>query len=231
MSSETPNMPTTPETSDSSDVETSTRTARKKFIPNSIDSAVKNKSTSKSLIDITQKNKDGPHYQLFYKIVNLMCDYQFNKKIDFYKTLSPFLIYLQNVSVDVFYDLFYTQSVTTIYPNLDNVEDTCTYTKLVYAFEKVVNLNILNSMVYIEKRNVSKFKLFNLIEEVFFTQVCPSEANQVEIDFKKEVCDLITNLRLSIINSNKRKPVPTTENTPTENTTDTPTETVQDPSK
>lgn len=180
---------------------------RRKFEPKTLKDALENHSTVKSLLSLEkfEKNSEQPHYKLVASFIKLMFSYQQSNKIDFTKTLSPFLSFVQNVSSDVFFDKSFLKSVSYFYPDLESAPDCATYLKLAYALVKVVNANILNNVVYVEKKNISKFKLFNIVEQVLFTQVVPSEVNDNESDFKLELCNLVKDLRLSAVATNKRK--------------------------
>lgn len=187
--------------------ETKVNKQRKKSLPFSIEEALKSKTINKFLIDHTklEKNKNEPHYQLYTTVLLKLFNCQKNNLVDFTKTLSPFLVYTQNTPVEIFYDnSSYYNVLHELAPDFTNLTDVSVYIKLMYAFEKVINLNILNCLIYIEEKNLSKYKVFNIIEQVVFTQVLPSEINPVEYSCKVSIHSDIKLLKQSLVNKRKK---------------------------
>ncbi|CAN5950968.1 unnamed protein product [Sphagnum jensenii] len=59
------------------------------------------------------------------------------------------------------------------------------YLKLLYGIVELINMNILNYVVYVDYNKFGKNKLFSIIETVIFTQILPAELNKYELEFKQ----------------------------------------------
>lgn len=78
------------------------------------------------------------------------------------------------------------------------------YLQLVCALMEVYNFCILNSSVYIERRVVSRYKLFDILENATFTQVFPTESNSKKSTFKHDLSQAIADLRRQLVEENYR---------------------------
>ncbi len=71
--------------------------------------------------------------------------------------------------------------------------------KIVDALINCFNLNILNYSVYVDKKIVSKYRLFDILETVVFTQIFPSESCPNKLTLKKQLATEIDELKRKLI--------------------------------
>lgn len=89
-------------------------------------------------------------------------------------------------------------------PSLDEHNVPIGYLKLLNSIIDIINLNILNYSIYIERKLISKYRLFDIIELVVFTQLLPTESNQAKVEFKQSLSQDILKLRKQLIEENYR---------------------------
>lgn len=89
-------------------------------------------------------------------------------------------------------------------PSLDSNNVPINYLKLLNSLIDIVNLNILNYSIYIERKIISKYRLFDIIEAAVFTQFLPTESNSAKVEFKQALSQDILNLRKQLIEENYR---------------------------
>lgn len=163
---------------------------------------------SKYLFCLTKPNNDctSPHVQLFKLIVRHLLDaqslYIFNVDEDL-SALAP--LYNTCSSLDMYSCNKHLQSyLSDLLPRHQVEHASLNQYRLLLSFAELVNRNILNYSVYVDKKNISKYRLFDIIETTLFTQVFPTEFNFNKIAFKRKLANDINELRQSLIQANYR---------------------------
>jgi hypothetical protein len=158
---------------------------------------------NKLLVDITKISSDSnePHIRLLHLVFKHILDAQVRNVIDFFNQLSLLKEYSSNVGMSVYYDNDYIKSIVDKYidQNSEQNKNILQYLKLVCGIVEIINMNILNNIVYIDKKRISKNRLFNIIEQIVFTQIMPYEINSVEQSFKNNLANDIEELKQNII--------------------------------
>lgn len=73
--------------------------------------------------------------------------------------------------------------------------------KLVDTLFNLVNLNLLNYSVYVDKKVISALRVYNIIETVLFTQVLFDEATSSKLQFKQSLSEKIKTLTSDILSA------------------------------
>ena len=76
--------------------------------------------------------------------------------------------------------------------------------KLVDTLFNLVNLNLLNYSVYVDKKVISALRVYNIIETVLFTQVLFDEAASTKLQFKQSLTEKIATLTSNILSANPK---------------------------
>lgn len=141
--------------------------------------------TNKLLLNVnkmTETSKDA-HIQLVFILFKHLLKYQYNKQIDFFSQFSLLKDYCNNTGMNIYYD---NENMTNfIKLTLGDNDNQTVYLKLLYGIVELINMNILNYIVYVDYNKFGKNKLFNIIETVIFTQILPAEMNKHELEFKQ----------------------------------------------
>lgn len=175
----------------------------KKQLPQTLSEAKRDSSCSKLLLDINKINAEStePHIQLLHLIFKHILEAQVKNVIDFFNQLSLLKEYSSNVGMSVYYDNEYIKSIVDCFVEntSDKNKNIIHYLKLVCGIVEIINMNILNTIVYIEKKRISKNRLFSIIEQIIFTQIIPYEINSSEQSFKNNLALDIAKLKQSIV--------------------------------
>lgn len=167
-------------------------------VPHTLAEAKKDSNLNKLLFDLSklQEKMSEPHVKLLHLVFKYVLEAQVRNVIDFFNQLSLLKEYSSNVGMNLYYDNHYVKSVVDTYvPNVDQNKFLMQYLRLVSGLVEIINMNVLNTVVYIEKKRLSKLKLFSIIENVVFTQIIPSEINSIEQDFKHLLYEEISKLK------------------------------------
>jgi hypothetical protein len=176
---------------------------KNKVLPITLSEAKRDTSCNKLLVDISKISSEStePHIKLLHIIFKHILDAQVKNVIDFFSQISLLKEYSSNVGMSVYYDNDYIKSIVDKYvdQNSDQNKNIIQYLKLVCGIVEIINMNILNNIVYIDKKRISKNRLFNIIEQIVFTQIIPYEINSTEQTFKMNLSSDIDKLKLDII--------------------------------
>lgn len=87
----------------------------------------------------------------------------------------------------------------TVLPTADKSKFNLRQLQFLVALMELFNLNFLNYSVYVEKKLISKYRLFDIIETTVFTQILATEINSQVAQFKQQLAKDIHDLRVSLI--------------------------------
>lgn len=178
-----------------------TETKRVKKPLSSMAEAKKDKDCAKLLINIDKPNTfNEPHMKLLSLVFKHVVQSQLNNKVDFFNQISLLKEYSSNVGMSVYYDNQFVKEIIDKYiPDADHFKNIIQYIRIVYGIVELVNMNILNTIVYVERKRISKNRLFNIIENTLFTQIIPTELNHVEHQFKTDLVNSIDELKTELL--------------------------------
>ena len=175
----------------------------------SIEDALNRPSVSRHLLSakklVAPASLDSPTFQLVKlvarELLNAYKDGSFTPEQDY----SQFACLFANVNPA----LLNGDSVLESYVSKYVLEDeTATVSlqmlKLVDTLLNLVNFNLLNYSVYVDKKVISALRVYNIIETVLFTQVLFDEATSNKLQFKQSLAEKISTLTSNILTANPK---------------------------
>lgn len=157
-----------------------------------------------TLESVQEHEKVVPHFSLFKLVASELLQAYQNRVFDPADDLSQLALFIQSsTNSNLYHGNTQLQSfVHELLPTLDSND--VQSLKLVDALITIINLNILNYSVYVDKKVISKYKLFDIIEWTVFTQLLPTECTIAKANFKQHLAQQIDELRARLSEENFR---------------------------
>lgn len=175
----------------------------------SIEDALNRPSLSRHLLSAKKltlpASLDSPTFQLVKLVTRELLDAYKNGSFTPEQDYSQFASLFANVNPD----LLNGDSVLENYVSKYVLEDETASVsfqmlKLVDTLFNLVNLNLLNYSVYVDKKVISALRVYNIIETVLFTQVLFDEATSTKLQFKQSLTEKIATLTSNILSANPK---------------------------